>query len=96
MKHIIFLKDNIAVAKSHYKSLDNIDLGVYDSYVEMTEQEYNSVILPSEKINGKWVKTDTFPKIEYPKSEIIPEPLSETELTTNDMAIAILEGVNEV
>ena len=95
MKFILFLKDNIAVAKSIRKSLDDVDLGVYDSYEEVTEQEYNTIELPAQKKDSSWVKTDVFPVIEYDSiSEKHEEPISETEQVRADVDyLAVMMGV---
>ena len=82
MKYILFVKNNIATAKCCYKLLKNIKSDLYDSYEEITEKEYNSIVLPSEKINGEWVKTDIFPKIEYPNVSVTTEPTTEDILNT--------------
>ena len=67
MKFILLLKNDIAVAKSTRKSLDGIDLGIYDRYEEVTKDEFDTVEFPAKKINSKWTKTETFPSIVYPK-----------------------------
>lgn len=90
MKFILFIKDDIAIAKARKKSLDNIELGIYDSYEEISETEFNNVELPSEKIDGVWCKTDKYPVINYPEPEPIPEP----EPTAEDMLNALVGGMS--
>ena len=98
MKFILFLKDNIAIAKARKVSLDNVELGVYDGYEEITEKEFNTIELPSKKIDDMWCKTNKFPVIDYPSPEPKPEPTPEngTDLSIDELATAIMEGVNEV
>lgn len=92
MKFILFLKDNIAVAKSTRKSLDKIDLGIYDNYEEVTKEEFNTIEFPAQKINSKWVKTDVFPTINYPRAESLP--VSKIDQLRADIDyIAIMTGV---
>lgn len=87
MVYIVFLKDNIAVAKGSYKSLDNIKLGVYDEYREVTDTEYKSVEFPSVYTDGEWIKTEVFPVIDF------PEP-TEPEPTADELLNALL-GVTD-
>lgn len=95
MVYILFLKDDIAVAKSCRKSLDNIDLGVYDGYVEVTREEFDNIELPSKKVDNEWVKSDTFPSIEYPKVEPIEKPTSDAERLRADIDfLALMTGVD--
>lgn len=82
MKFILFIKDDIAVAKARKKALDDIELGVYDSYEEISETDFNSIELPSKKIDGVWCKTDEYPIINY------PEPIPETEETNTPVSKA--------
>ncbi len=80
MGFIIFIKDDIAVAKQRRKTLDNIELGVYDRYEEISETDFNSIELPSEKIDGVWCKTDKHTNIEFPIVDVILEPTAEEKL----------------
>lgn len=90
MKFILFIKDDIAVAKTRKKSLDKIELGVYDSYEEISETDFCSIELPSKKIDGVWCKTDVYPKINYPQ----PEPIPESEPTAEEMINALVGGMS--
>lgn len=89
MKFILFIKDDIAVAKTRTKS-DNIDVGVYDSYEEISETDFNSIELPSKKIDGVWCKTDEYPAINYPE----PEPTPEFEHTAEELLNALMGGMS--
>lgn len=90
MAYLLFLKNNIAMAKACRKTNDNVELGVYDRYVEVTLKEYNTIELPSEKIDGVWVKTNNIPKIEYPDATTPETP----KITTEDILNTLL-GVTE-
>lgn len=101
MKYVLYLKDNVAVAKSRVSNINNIDLGVYDSFEEITEDVFGSIELPSEKINGVWVETSKFPLVEHP--QIVPEEKKPTAqddtdamLIDHEYRLTMLElGVNE-
>lgn len=91
---ILFLKDNIAVAKSRVSDINNVDKSAYDNFEEVTEEIFNVIELPSEKINGIWVKTSKFPTIEYPTIEDKQkEPTALEQLRADVDYIAIMAGV---
>lgn len=82
------------MAKCCRKSADNIDLGVYDYFEEVTAKEYNTIELPSEKIDGVWVKAENVPKVEYPEVEETEKPITEIEQLRADIDyLAIMTGV---
>lgn len=89
MAYIIFIKDDIVVAKGVYKSIDNVDLGAYDHFEEITSDEYKNIELASEKVGDEWVKTDKLPKSEYHKIEPIHE--QPQEHTAEELLNALLE-----
>ena len=91
MKYILFIKDDIAVAKSLRMSLDNINLDLYDKYEEVTEEIYDSIELPAVKDGNNWRKTDKYPYIDYPSA---PEPIPESEPTAEDMLNALVGGMS--
>lgn len=76
--YILLIKNDIAVSKAKRESIENMELGIYDSYAEITEEEFENMELPSKKENGIWVKTSEFPKIDYPAvAKIKSEPTYE-------------------
>lgn len=90
---ILFIKDNIAMAKSRVAELNDIDLGIYDSYAEITESDFNTIELPSKKIKGVWTKTKEIPEIEYEVEET-ERPVSEIDRLRADIDyISIMTGV---
>lgn len=101
MKFVLLIKDNIAIAKTVVSKVENIVIGVYDRYEEVSEQVFKSVKLPSEKKNGVWVETSKFPLMEHP--QIVPEekkptPQDDTDamLIDHEYRLTMLElGVNE-
>lgn len=101
VKFVLFLKDNIAVAKSRVSDIKNVDKSVYDSFEEVTEEIFNTIELPSEKVDGVWTKTDNFPTIEYPSvepEEKKPSAQDDTDamLIDHEYRLTMLElGVNE-
>ena len=88
---VVFIKDGIAVAKVKYKSIEDIDLSVFDSYIEISEKEFDEIKLPAVLKNGAWVKADRTPKIDYPPIETEP---SELEKIRADIDfIAVMTGI---
>lgn len=97
MMYIALLKENIAVATALCNNIDEIKdkITLYDSYEEIDAQTFNTIPLPSVFEGGKWVKTDTPTKVEYP-------PVTETEQENtgnnsvyDELAAAYREGVQE-
>lgn len=92
--YILYIKDNICVAKGICKSIENTEpfLSVYDAVEEVTEAEYKEISIPATKTNGKWEKTDKMPVIEYPEA---PEqsPSAMEQLRADIDYIAIMTGV---
>ncbi len=82
MKFVLFLKDNVAVAKSRVSDIKNVDVSVYDSFAEVTKDVFDTIKLPSKKINGVWVETSKMPLIEYPSIE--PEEMKPTAQDDTD------------
>ena len=101
MKYILLIKDNIAAAKTVVSKVENIIMGAYDRYEEVSEQVFKSVKLPSEKKNGVWVETSKMPLIEYPSiesEENKPTAQDDTDamLIDHEYRLTMLElGVNE-
>lgn len=101
---ILFIKDNVAVAKGRYESIENINANLYDSYIEVTSDEFNRIEIPSKlDESGKWVKGDVLPEIEYPtipieEKEIEPNAQDDTDamLIDHEYRLTLLElGVVE-
>lgn len=86
MRYVAFLKNNIAVAKSIYKSLSDVKSRVYDGFEELEKREFEKLELPAKKIDGVWTKVDNAPSIVYPETPTKAEP-------TTDELLDILLGV---
>ena len=87
VKFVLFLKDNIAVAKSRVSDIKNVDMSVYDSFEEVTEDVFDTIKLPSEKKNGVWVETSKFPSMEYPQIE----PEEKTPTAQDDIDAMLID-----
>ena len=91
---VLFLKDNIAVAKSRVSNVSNVDRSMYDNFEEITEEVFNVIELPSKKINDVWTKTIEFPVVEYPTIEVKQEePTAIEQLKADIDFLALMTGV---
>ena len=71
MKYIGVLKDNIIV--NSLIRYENVE--IYDNEIELSEEQYNSIIVPCKLIKGEFISC------EYPPDEIIPsQPIMPTEI----------------
>jgi hypothetical protein len=96
--YIVCLKDNIAIATAICNNLEEMQpqLSVYDEFIEVDYEVFQNIPLPAKLDNGKWVKTDEYPNVEYPQAQ---EPTQATDEGNgsiyDELAAAYKEGVQE-
>lgn len=67
MHYILYLKNEVAMAKSVRTSKDNIPLDNFDNFMEVSKEQYDQISIPAKLVNGLWVKVTD--KSELPSRE---------------------------
>lgn len=94
MKYVLFIKDDIAMAKAVTNKPECIKTDIYDRCEEITGEEYQTIKLPAVKKDGFWTKTDNHAKIICYESETEdPQPTEIDRLRADVDYIAIMTGV---
>lgn len=54
MRYIIYLKNEVAMAKSIRMDSENIPLGNFDTFAEVDKEVYTSIKIPAKLVDGNW------------------------------------------
>lgn len=71
MKYIVYLNSGIAMSKGLVANDSEVVLQpVYDSYEEITEEQWHEIQIPAKLVSGEWVSAsgDEIPKLEWPEA----------------------------
>lgn len=67
MHYVLYVKNEVAMAKSVRTSVDNIPLSNFDNFIEVSKEEYDQIPIPAKLVDGLWVKVTN--KAELPTAE---------------------------
>lgn len=97
MKYIVYLNSSIAMSKGIVADGNEIVLkSIYDAYVEVTQQQWSNLKIPSKLVEGAWVEvtnSDEMPNLVESSSELstshftVQERLEALEAAMLEMAL---------
>lgn len=89
--YVLVIKNGVAMGKILTDNIESIDMTLYDSFEEITENEFSEIQIPAKKEGGVWVKTSDVPFLELEETEPTPSGTS----VYDELAEAYRKGVQE-